>query len=136
MAPGESAEFSQEYRERAAELRNALRQLVERGLRRRLHVDGNYPRFLYRYVPVDLEQKPHRIRETIVENKLYLGAVSDFNDPFDCRVRTTTHLSPTQQRRYLDNLLKRHNPNLNWKQRRERIRRSLRNLDIREGQSR
>lgn len=57
----------------------ALIPLVEKMIK-----DGQLPRTLYTYMPVDLLDE--RVRPVFEECKLWFSSPAYFNDPFDCKI--------------------------------------------------
>lgn len=51
-----------------------------------LNTEAEIPEVLYKYRDLSSEQRLDRVRQTIVEHKVWFCSPVDFNDPFDCKV--------------------------------------------------
>lgn len=62
-----------------------------------------YPRLLFKYFPLqpNPEDTERRFRQVIVESKLWMSAVADFNDPFDAQMAVTGGGTAEQQKAQL-----------------------------------
>jgi hypothetical protein len=87
-------------REQVYEYVNAL---SEPKRRKWLVREQRYPRLLFKYFP--LQPKPEdtkvRFRQIIVESKLWMSAVADFNDPFDAQMAFSGGGTAEQQKAHL-----------------------------------
>ena len=72
-------------------------------------VSDRIPKHVYKYKSLAGKSKDH-VRDLVVNQRLYFPAPSDLNDPFECRPNLTTSATADQQRRYIDGLVKRMNP--------------------------
>lgn len=94
----------------------------------RRNVRPNYPRFLYRYRPIDI-QRPEwtaRLRNVLIDSRLWLSAPIDFNDPFDMTGRVIIEGNGRDVRERIDRLVKRQMPDMRWKDRKAQVERLMR----------
>lgn len=65
--------------------------------------EQRYPRLLFKYFPIQAnpEETKGRFRQVIVESKLWMSAVADFNDPFDAQMAVTGGGTAEQQKAHL-----------------------------------
>lgn len=75
-----------------------------------------YPRFLYKYRPLNLEGQINQLRDYLVESRLWLSSPVAFNDPFDMRGRFTFEGTPQSKRKHLLNKLNQYRSDLSAKQ--------------------
>lgn len=79
------------------------------------------PKYLYKYFSLD-EKNTHHIRNMFIYNKLYFPAPSEFNDPFDCRLKFLFNGTKQQWRQFFNRLIKEREPELNRSQRQVKLR--------------
>lgn len=65
--------------------------------------EQRYPRLLFKYIPLQADPKDteSRFHQVIVESKLWMSAVADFNDPFDAQMTVTGGGTVNQQKAHL-----------------------------------
>lgn len=87
-----------------------------------------YPRYLYRYRPgyPESNEWSTRLRDVLVESRLWLSAPVDFNDPFDMTGRVVLSASGRDVRARVEKLIKEQRPNLRWKDRKVEVSRIMR----------
>lgn len=86
-----------------------------------------YPRYLYRYRPgyVGGGEWSARLRDILVESRLWLSAPADFNDPFDMTGRVVLTSSGKDIRARVEKLIKEQRQNLKWKERKVEVSRIM-----------
>jgi len=91
-------------------------------------IKPNYPRFLYRYRPIDLEhpESSVHLRDVLVHSRLWLSAPIDFNDPFDMTGRVVLTGSGKDVRDRIAKLVKNQRADLKWKYRKAEVERLMR----------
>jgi Protein of unknown function (DUF2971) len=75
------------------------------------------PEVLYKYRDLSGPNRD-RVRQTIVENKVWFSTPVDFNDPFDCKVHTHFTGSTRTWKRHFREWQKNYRPEINRQQRR------------------
>lgn len=80
-------------------------------------INPRYSRFLYKYRALDAasELSVTRLRDILVESKLWLSSPVDFNDPFDMTAHILAEGSIQKKIGKMKTLLKKHGPPLKWK---------------------
>ena len=104
-------------------------------LHRRCVLRKYYPRegpFLYKYRALNSDdvESVSRVKDILVESKLWLSSASAFNDPFDMSIRMTFDGSPLEKRNRMARLVKRQEPLLGFKKRNELVTKLMINESI------
>ncbi len=73
-----------------------------------------YPRFLYKFRPLIAKstEQTDRLRDYLVESRLWLSSPTAFNDPFDMRGQFVFVGKPQDKRKHINNRLKQLRPDL------------------------
>jgi len=79
-----------------------------------LTTEEKIPQVLYKYR--DLSE-PARVRQIIVDNKVWFSSPAGLNDPFDCKVHTSFKGTAREYKQHMLRLLKKYRPSLNRQQR-------------------
>lgn len=76
--------------------------------------DKPYPRFLYKFRPLiaNNTELTNRLRDYLVESRLWLSSPAAFNDPFDMRGHFVFEGKLQDKRKHIDNRLKHFRPDL------------------------
>lgn len=93
----------------------------------RHYVKPPYLRFLYRYIAGDpgSDKWATRLRDQLVQSRLWLSAPIDFNDPFDMKGQVRVVGDGKAKRERIAELLKTRRPELSWKSRKAEVQRIL-----------
>jgi len=86
---------------------------------------GSAPEFLYKYYSLNEGNAHHRER-IFTHNELYFPSPSDFNDPFDSKIRLEFKAPEQEWKRYLLELYKAKQPEWNREQRLAKAREIIR----------
>lgn len=80
-------------------------------------INPRYSRFLYKYRALDAESELSvaRLRDILVDSKLWLSSPVDFNDPFDMTAHIVAEGAIQKKIGKMKALLKKHRPALKWK---------------------
>jgi hypothetical protein len=108
-----------------SKLDNFLHMVSQKPLRERLkllnskNISNAYPRFLYKYRPLVLNNIEHvkQLRDYLVESRLWLSSPAAFNDPFDMRGRHIFNGTPQAKRKLIILKLKKYRSDLTKGQR-------------------
>ena len=73
--------------------------------------------FKYRAVLADDVKSIDRIKDILIRSQLWLSSSADFNDPFDTSATIFFEGTLADKRKRFDTLIKRQEPNMNWKRR-------------------
>src|SRR6185436_13966304 len=85
-------------------------------LKMNLTTEEQIPQILYKYRDFSGFTRD-RVRQIIVENKVWFSSPADLNDPFDCKVHTSFKGTVRAYKKDMLRLLKEYRPNLNRQQR-------------------
>ena len=96
--------------------------------------NGNYPRFLYRYISFnpDEEKSIDRLRDIVVRSELWLSSIHDFNDPFDMAAHIKFEGTTEEKKNFL-NQMYRNTPQLEkvkWKEKQKKINELMANPNL------
>ena len=89
-----------------------------------MSLNSELPRVLYKYRDLSDEDNRRYVRETLLENKVWLSSPADFNDPFDCRVHMSFNGSEKAWKESMAGMQRKYSRQL--KRRREGGRKSVR----------
>ena len=94
---------------------------------------AGYPRFLYKYRALDPQDETslYRMRDVLIDSKLWLSSPIDFNDPFDSSAQLIVDGSPLKRRTRIAQLV-REKSNLQTRELRRRKKRELAGLSSEE----
>lgn len=86
-------------------------------------VVSNYPRFFYRYISFEPEDDNSikKLRDTLINSSLWLSSRAAFNDPFDTKAKFIIDGKPQIIRNRLNELIKKHHPNLGGIKRKNKV---------------
>lgn len=83
-------------------------------------MNGNTPPHFYKYRSLSDENQRNRLRQILLEDRLYFPRADQFNDPFDCAPVPVWESTGDRVKKWADDLFKRRT-NYNRKERRRRI---------------
>src|ERR687898_1620177 len=69
-------------------------------------VEESWPRFLYKFRPLQSEKDLDRLRQITVDSNLWLSSPESFNDPFDMKARFIATAPPDKRRKRYTAIMK------------------------------
>jgi hypothetical protein len=86
-----------------------------------MSLNSEVPRVLYKYRHLSDDDNRRYVRETLLENKVWLSSPADFNDPFDCRVHMSFNGGEKAWKESMARMQRKYSPQLKRRQRRAEI---------------